>query len=172
MTEKVPRKESLPEAVVLCKKKKRADITSEETVRIRHLIFDILLYAKLATLNRDANSAKKCKFKAQKRLPVSLKRNRRKVVEKGSCCLIEEFKAIGCCVFQDTELPKFKSILWKSTKSFGPKRSVQLSKGTLRHVKNSGKKGSVHRKVLLSILILMSVAPMLQKTRTDLRNKP
>ena len=49
------------------------------------------------------------------------------------------------CVFQDIEPPKANLIERKGTQSLGPKRSVQFSKGTLRHVKNSGKKGSIAR---------------------------
>ena len=88
---------------------------------------------------------------------------------KGSVALLKNSRQSGC-VFQDSEPPKSKSILRKSTKSLGSKRSVHFSKGTLRHSKFWERK--VHRRVLFSILNLMSVAPLLRILRTDLRKKP
>ena len=45
------------------------------------------------------------------------------------------------CVLQDVEPPKSKSILRKSPKFLGSKRSVQFSKGTPRHVTSRERKG-------------------------------
>ena len=60
MTEENFRKESLSETVVFQEGniKERADITSQETVRIRRVIIGILPYVKITYPNRDANSAK------------------------------------------------------------------------------------------------------------------
>ena len=88
---------------------------------------------------------------------------------KGSVALLKNSRQLSC-VLQDSEPPKSKSILRKSTKSLGPKRSVHFSRGTLRHSKIRERK--VHRRVLFSILNLMSVAPLLRILRTDLRKKP
>ena len=51
----------------------------------------------------------------------------------GSVALLKNSKHLGC-VFQDTEPPKSKSILRKSTKSLGSDRAVRISKGTERGV--------------------------------------
>ena len=53
---------------------------------------------------------------------------------------MKKSKHLGC-VFQDTEPPKSKSILRKSTKSLGSDRSVHFSKGTLHFVTIRERKG-------------------------------
>ena len=53
---------------------------------------------------------------------------------KGSVAFSKNSKQMGC-VFQDTEPPKSMLILRKGTTFLGPKRSVQVSEVTLRHVK-------------------------------------
>ena len=53
---------------------------------------------------------------------------------KGSVALLKNSKK-SRCVFQDIEQPKSNSFLRKGTKFFGPQRSVQFSKGALRHMK-------------------------------------
>ena len=45
---------------------------------------------------------------------------------KGSVALVKNSKQ-SCCVFEDFEPPKSKSILLKGTTFLGPKRSVQFS---------------------------------------------
>ena len=63
---------------------------------------------------------------------------------KGSVALSKNSKQSDC-VCQDTEPPKSNSILQRSTTFLGPKHSLLFSKDALRHVKNSGKKGSIAR---------------------------
>ena len=58
-TGEVLRKGNVPVAVVLLESdvRDRVDITSKETLRIRHVIIGILPYVKATDLNRDASSA-------------------------------------------------------------------------------------------------------------------
>ena len=126
MTEENFRKGSLPEAVVFLggEIKKRADITKEETVRIRHVTSGILPFVKITNLDRDANSAGRA-YSSTKRLTVSPTTSRRKVVEKDLLLQLKNSKQLRC-VFQDEEPPKSKSSLRKSTESLGPKRSLRF----------------------------------------------
>ena len=160
-----------PDAVVLQEgdSKNRAAITFKETAQIRHVIIGILPSVKITNLNRDANLAKS-EDSCTLRLTVSPAKSQRKVVEKGSVELLKNQKQMGC-VIQDFRPPQSKSILRKSTKSSGPKRSVLSQKGTLHHVKKSGKKGSI-AKVVFRSANHTSVVLMLQCLRIEHRKKP
>ena len=85
---------------------------------MRCVSIGVLTHVKITNLHRDANSAINVCL-GTLRLTVSPE----KTVEK-------KVKHLGC-VFQDTEKPKSRSILRKSTKSLGSDRSVRFSK---RHV--------------------------------------
>ena len=69
----------------------------------------------------------KCVFRHQERLTVSQTRNRKEWWYR-FCCLVEDFQAIWL------RIPGYRAAELQS-KSFGPKRSVQFSQVTLRHVK-------------------------------------
>ena len=137
---KFVRKGSLSEAVVLLERhpEDRAEICSRETVRIGHLIIGIFPYVKITKLNRDANSAKS----ASSCTEVDSQPNKKpkKSGGLGSVALSKNSKQVGC-VFQDIDRSKYKSILRKSTQFWGPKRSLQFSKGTLHPVKIWERKG-------------------------------
>ena len=138
MTEEALRKGSLPEAPVLLegKLKKRADITFKETVRIRRVIVGILPSVQITSLNRDAKSTKSA-YSSTLRLTVSPAKSRSKVVEK-------DLLPPNQVAYSRKKSRRNPSRFYgRATKSLGPKRSVHVSKGTLRHVKNSGSKGSI-----------------------------
>ena len=83
MTEEDFRQEVHQEAVVFKegKIKGRADTTSNEIVRIRHVIIGILPFVKITILKRDANSAESA-YSGTLRLTVSPTKAEEKVVEK------------------------------------------------------------------------------------------
>ena len=116
----------------------RAKTTSVEILRITHVIFGILPNVNITKHNRDANSMTSV-YSGTKRLTVSPTRSRRKVVVKVLLLCWRISEQLGC-VFQDVERPISKSISRKGPTFLGPKRSLHLSKGTLRSVK-FGKKG-------------------------------
>ena len=74
------------------------------------------------------------------RLTVSPEKQSKKSGGKGSVALLKKSKHLGC-VFQDTEKPKSRSILRKSTKYLGSDRSVRFSEGTLHFVTIGERKG-------------------------------
>ena len=86
LTEENPRKVLAPGKKVLLegKVKKRANISSKESVRIRRVIIGILPYVKIANLYQDANSATNVCLDTL-RLMGSPEKSRRKVVERISC---------------------------------------------------------------------------------------
>ena len=130
MTEEVLRKGNLPEAVVFLERdiKDRAEITSVKTVRICHVIIDILPYVKITKVVRDANLAQSA-YSCTKRLTVSPTRSRRKVVVMDLVPYWRIRSNFGG-VFQDFEPPKSKSISRKVTQFLGPKGSVHVWKCT------------------------------------------
>ena len=74
---------TLPEAVVPLERgiKDRAEITLVETVRTRHVIFGTSPNVNITKHIRDANSVKR-RYSGAKRLTVSLRRSRTKLVVK------------------------------------------------------------------------------------------
>ena len=87
------RRHKMTEEVVLLEVdiKKRADVTSKETVRIRRVIIDISPHVKTTNLNRDANSAI-IAHSRKLRLTVSQAKDEEKCWKR-ICCQIEEFEA-------------------------------------------------------------------------------
>ena len=125
------------------------------------MIIGILPKVNITNLNRDANSAKRA-YSGTLRLTVSRAKKQKKSGGKGSVATLKNSKQLGCVV-QEKEPAKSQSILQKSTKFLGSKRSVHFSKGTLHHVKIG--KERVHRKELFRSVNLMSVVFMLQNSR-------
>ena len=84
VNEEVFRKGKPSEAVVLedGKIRKRADISSKETVRIRHVIIGILPYVKKDKSESGCIFGEKVRISSTLKLAVSLTRSRRKGVEK------------------------------------------------------------------------------------------
>ena len=131
-------------------------MTLMETVRIRHVIGGILPCVKITKTESGCKFGEECMLGTKRCLTVSLTKSTRKVVGKVLLlsCRIPSNRAV-CFKPQ-----KFKSILRKGSTFFGQKRSV-LKKYIVPR-KNFGKE-TVHRKVIFSILNLMSVAPMPRK---------
>ena len=93
MTEKDHRKEMPPEAAVLQEGyiKKRADITSKQTVRIRRVIIGILPYVKTTNSNRDAKIGEEVRIQAKK-VDTQLHKKPKKKGGKGSVTSLKNSK--------------------------------------------------------------------------------
>ena len=125
MTEENLLKESLPEAVVPQEGeiKKCADVTLQEHCE----------------KESGCKFVEKCVFRHTE-IDSQPNKKPKKSGGKGSVASWKNSKQLGC-VSQDIEPPKSKSM--KSTKFLGQKRSVQFSKGTIRHGQNRKNKGSI-----------------------------
>ena len=111
----------------------RAKTTLVGNVRTPRVTTGILPCVRSTKENRDADSVK-CALSCSERLTISLTTDQKKSRGKGSVALLKNSRQV-CCVSTDIEATKSNSILRKGTKSLLPKRSVQFSRGTLRHVK-------------------------------------
>ena len=144
MIEKVLRTGNLREAAVLLERdiKARAEITSLETERIRHVILGILEYVKITNHNRDASSMRGA-CSGTKRLIVSLTRSRKRIVE-SSVAFFEEFEAIrpcnsGCRTAEvQVDFTEVHNIL-------GTEAQRAILKRYITPRERSGKKGSIPR---------------------------
>ena len=110
----------------------RAEITSKETVRVRHVILGIFPCVNITKQNRDANVAKRA-YSGTLRLTVSPE----KVEEKWwrrICYFIEEFEADGLRIprYRTAEIPD---------RCYGRARNSGDLSAAVRF--SSGKKGSI-----------------------------
>ena len=87
---------------------------------------------------------------------------------KGSVALWKNSKQF-VCVFQNVEPPKRK--IYEGTKSLAPKRSVHVTKGTLRHVKIRERKGP-SQGVIQNTGKSERAALMLRNLRIDVKKEP
>ena len=109
----------------------------------------------------------KCVFR-DKRVDSQPNKKQKKNGGKGSLALWKNSKQFGC-VFENVEPPK--SIIYEGTKSLAPKRSVQVPKVTLRHVKIRERKGP-SQGVIQNIGTRERAALMLRNLRIDVKKKP
>ena len=108
--------------------KDRAKATSVEIARIRHVIFGIFPTVNITKTQSNCNFGEKWVF-MHTEVDSQPDKKPKKTGGKKSVAPLKNSTQLGC-VFQDVQLPKSNAILRKGTKSLGPLRSVQFSKGT------------------------------------------
>ena len=104
------------------------------------MIIGTLPFVSSTSVNLDAHMAMKCRFRHVEADGQPCKKSKRSDL-KGSVALFKGSIQLGC-VSQDSH-PR-KSIQRKEGK-LGSNHTVNFSKGTWHHFKNSGKKGSIAR---------------------------
>ena len=128
----------------------RAEISSKESARTRHVIIGTLPCVLITSMKQDAHMEQSADFDMLRgrRSPA---KSRRKVVGQGSVALLKDSTQLGC-VFRDSH-PR-KTILWK-VGTIGIKTHRQNFQGHLAPVKKFGKE-RVHRQASFKSVNLMS----------------
>ena len=114
----------------------RADVSSGESIRTRHVIFGTLPCVSITSLNQDAQMSKNADSDTL-RLRRSPAKSQRKMLSKDQLPHWKESTPLGC-VCQDY-YPR-KSIL-REPGRLGSKHAIKFSKGTWHHIKIRERKG-------------------------------
>ena len=140
LTERNLQKVQVAEEKVLLEKETefRADVSSGESIRTRHVIFGTLQCVSITSLNQDAKMSKNADSDTL-RLRRSPAKKSKKDVVKGSVASLEGVYTLGC-VCQDS-YPR-KSIL-REPGRLGSKHAIKFFKGTWtwHHIKIRERKG-------------------------------
>ena len=132
------------------------------------MISGTLQYVRITKTQSGSRFSEKCAL--MHREVVSQRNNRPTMNDgKGSVALLKNSKQSGC-VSWCIERPKSNPILLRGTKSLGPKRSVQFSKGAPRHVKIRERKGPWQG--VIQHTGSNDGSPTLRNLKTDLRKQP